>query len=195
MGGGQCDLSLKYAQLPEKFGIFRRKWRKLWKQDLKNIFFCDLGRFRIQWVFLVNKRVPPKLCLVWVGSPAGGGWKSHQGGPKYCHQRWGCIGSGSIPYPPPPVPTYRVRQKRANFFASMNAFTDWAEILHTFNIIYYSFLSKISKISSWFIQWFRCYTYFRKASRRCGWHPNLSIATAFRWYPSLFWENHVEQRM
>ena len=57
------------------------------------------------------------------------------------------------------------------------------KLLHTFNITYYSFLSKIS---SWFIQWFRSYTYFRKAGRRCRWHPNLSIATAFRWHPSLF---------
>ena len=45
---------------------------------------------------------------------------------------------------------YRVCQKMANFFASMNAFTDWAEILHTFNITYYS---SLFKISSWFIQW------------------------------------------
>ena len=59
------------------------------------------------------------------------------------------------------------------FFASMNAFTDLAEILHTFNIIYYSFLSKIS---SWFIQWFRSYTYFRKASRK----TRASCFTAWR---------------
>ena len=68
---------------------------------------------------------------------------------------------------------YRVCQKRANFFASMNAFTDWVEILHTFNINYYSFLSKIS---SWFIQWFRSYTYFRKASRK----TRASCFTAWR---------------
>ena len=86
---------------------------------------------------------------------------------------------------------YRVGQKNGQFFASMNAFTDWAEILHTFNVIYYS---SMSTISSWFIQWFRSYTYFCKASRRCGWHPNLSIATAFRWHPSLFSEKTMSNR-
>ena len=55
----------------------------------------------------------------------------------------------------------------------MNAFTDWAEILHTFNITYYSFLSQIS---SWFIQWFRSYTYFRKTSRK----TRASCFTAWR---------------
>ena len=64
-------------------------------------------------------------------------------------------------------------KKMANFFASMNAFTDWAEILYAFNITYFSFLSKIS---SWFIQWFRSYTYFRKTSRK----TRASCFTAWR---------------
>ena len=41
---------------------------------------------------------------------------------------------------------YRVGQKNGQFFCEHEAFTDWAEILHTFNITYYSFLSKISKL-------------------------------------------------